>query len=77
MQLFQPLLALIASASDSILAQQLSYAQAELKIMRARLPKRIVVTPEERAILLKHGRRRKPLELRQLFCRIAYRCASA
>jgi putative transposase len=56
MQLFQPLLALIASASDSILAQQLSYAQAELKIMRAHLPKRIVVTPEERAILLKHGR---------------------
>ena len=111
MQLFQPLLALIASASDSILAQQLSYAQAELKIMRARLPKRIVVTPEERAILLKHGRplgkaieviitlvtastfrrwvreadrreahgkpaaktgrRRKPIELRQLVCRIA------
>lgn len=35
MQLFQPLLALIASASGSILAQQLSYAQAELKIMRA------------------------------------------
>jgi putative transposase len=56
MQLFQPLLALIASASDSILAQQLSYAQAEFKIMRARLPKRIVVIPEERAILLKHGR---------------------
>ena len=111
MQLFQPLLALIASASDSILAQQLSYAQAELKIMRARLPKRIVVTPKERAILLKHGRplgraigaiitlvtastfrrwvreadqreargqtasktgrRRKPIELRQLVCRIA------
>ena len=111
MQLFQPLLALIASAFDSILAQQLSYAQAELKIMRARLPKRIVVTPEERAILLKHGRplgkaieaiitlvtastfrrwvreadrreahgkpaaktgrRRKPIELRQLVCRIA------
>lgn len=111
MQLFQPLLALIASASDSVLAQQLSYAQAELKIMRARLPKRIVVTPEERAILLKHGRplgkaieaiitlvsastfrrwvreddrreargkpapktgrRRKPLELRTLVCRIA------
>ena len=111
MQLFQPLLALIASASDSILAQQLSYAQTELKIMRARLPKRIVVTPEERAILLKHGRplgkaietiitvvtastfrrwvreedrreargqpasktgrRRKPIELRQLVCRIA------
>ena len=56
MKLFQPLLALIASATDSVLAKQLSYAQAELKILRARLPKRIVTTPEERAILLKHGR---------------------
>lgn len=58
-KLCQPLLALIASTSDSVLAKQLSYAQAELKILRARLPKRIVATPEERAILLKHAR---PLE---------------
>jgi len=51
-----PLLALIASATDSELARCVEYLKAENKILRARLPKRLTVTKAERGILLKLGR---------------------
>ncbi len=54
--LFHPLLLLIASATDRQLARHVQYLKEENRILRARLPKRIVVTGRERQRLLKFGR---------------------
>jgi putative transposase len=56
MRFFQPLLALLASATDRQLAGYVEYLKAENRILRAKLPKRVAVTPAERAQLVKHGR---------------------
>jgi putative transposase len=56
MRLFQPLLALIAAATDRQLAEYVEYLKAENRVLRARLPKRITVTPQEKAQLVKYGR---------------------
>jgi len=55
-QIFHPLLALIASATDSQLAKYVEYLKHENKILRSRLPKQIHTTPDERATLLKYGK---------------------
>ncbi|MDZ4782053.1 MAG: integrase core domain-containing protein [Planctomycetia bacterium] len=55
---FQPLLLLLAQATDKQLASYLQYLKTENRILRSRLPKRITVTPAERKGLLKVG---KPL----------------
>ena len=55
-KIFHPLLALIASAADSELAKYLEYLKYENKILRARLPKQIHSTAEERQTLLKYGK---------------------
>ena len=47
-----PLLALIASATDSELAKYVEYLKRENEVLRARLPKRIHTTKEERKKLL-------------------------
>lgn len=57
-QIFHPLLALIASATDSELAKYVVYLKEENKILRARIPGQIHTKQEERERLLKHG---KPL----------------
>ncbi|MDC0274079.1 hypothetical protein OAK91_05040 [Planctomycetaceae bacterium] len=57
MQLFHPLLAMIASATDSQLVRQVRYLKEENKILRARIPGQIHTRPEERARLLKFGRK--------------------
>ena len=57
-QLFHPLLALIASASDKALARYVEYLKEENKILRARIPGQIHTKPEERKRLLELG---KPL----------------
>lgn len=53
---YHPLLALIASATESELAKYVEYLKRENEILRSRLPKRIHTTTEERKQLLKVGK---------------------
>jgi putative transposase len=55
-KIFHPLLALIASATDNQLAKYVEYLKHENKILRARLPKQVHTTVEERTTLLKYGK---------------------
>ena len=55
-KIFHPLLALIASATDSELAKYVEYLKHENKILRDRLPKQVHTTTEERQTLLKYGK---------------------
>ncbi len=55
-QIFHPLLALIASASDNQLAKYVEYLKEENKILRARLPSQVHTRREERERLLKFGK---------------------
>ncbi len=55
-KIFHPLLALIASATDNELAKYVEYLKHENKILRARLPKQVHTTEEERSKLLKYGK---------------------
>ena len=50
------LFVLLASLTHQELARQVAYLKKENQILRARLPKRIVTTPEERRTLLKAGK---------------------
>ena len=51
-----PLFVMLASLTHQELARQVAYLKKENQILRARLPKRIVTTPEERRTLLKAGK---------------------
>lgn len=53
-KIFHPLLALIASATDKELAKYVEYLRHENKLLRARLPKQVHTTHEERQTLLKY-----------------------
>lgn len=55
-KVYQRLLLVLAQATEKELAAQVQYLKAENQILRARLPKRILVTPVERRRLLKLGR---------------------
>jgi putative transposase len=46
----------LAAATDRELAHQVQYLKIENKILRAKLPKRIHVTPQERHRLIKYGK---------------------
>lgn len=52
---FHPFLQFLAWICNRQLAEQLRYLKEEIAILRARLPKRITVTPQERLRLLKFG----------------------
>jgi putative transposase len=67
-----PLLLLIARFTDKQLAQLVEYLLAENRCLRSKLPKRIEVTPAERAKLIKLG---KPLgsKLKDIFSIVSYR----
>lgn len=54
-KLFHPLLALIASASDSLLRRQVRYLKEENQILRSRIPGQVHTRREERERLLKFG----------------------
>ena len=56
MRLFQPLLALIATSTEKELAAHVEYLKAENRVLRAKLPNRITVSPAERQQLIKYGR---------------------
>lgn len=51
--ILHPSFALLASVTRQDLARQVAYLKEENRILRARLPKRIVTTPRERTRLLK------------------------
>lgn len=55
-QIFHPLLALIASATDKELAKYVEFLKAENKILRERVPGQIHTKPSERERLLKLGK---------------------
>ncbi len=54
-QLFHPLLTLIATASDSLLTKYVLYLKNENWILRDRIPGELNTKPPERAQLLKYG----------------------
>ena len=55
-QIFHPLLALIASATNNELAKYVEYLKEENKILRARIPGQIHTRTGERERLLKFGK---------------------
>ena len=55
-KIFHPLLAMIASSTNSELAKYVEYLKVENKILRARIPGQIHTKPEERERLLKYGK---------------------
>ena len=55
---FHPLLLVLARATESQLARYVEYLKEENRILRAKLPKRVVCSPGERQRLIKLG---KPL----------------
>ena len=55
---FHSFFQLLATASDKVLARYLQYLKSENQTLRAKLPKRLTITPEERRRLVKFG---KPL----------------
>ena len=54
-KLIHPLLMLIAQATEKELVLYIEYLKAENRILRSKLPKRVTVTPAERARLVKLG----------------------
>jgi len=50
-RVFQSLLAVLAAATDRQLARYMQFLEAENRMLRARLPKRLVVTPQEEVAL--------------------------
>jgi len=59
-RIFHPLFLLLASSTEKELARQNQYLKEENRTLRAKLPKRITVTPEERRRLVKVGKKLGP-----------------
>ena len=55
-EIFHPLLALIASATENQLAKYVEYLKEENKVLRARIPGQVHTKPAERERLLKFGK---------------------
>ncbi|MCR9296461.1 MAG: hypothetical protein NXI32_27435 [bacterium] len=70
-RIFHPLFALLASATRQELARQVAYLKEENRILRARLPERIVATPQEKKRLLRAGRR-LGVQLKELMSFVSY-----
>jgi len=68
---FQSLLAVLAVATERQLARYVQFLEAENRMLRGRLPKRLVITPQERRRLVKLG---KPLglALREMVTIVSY-----
>lgn len=52
---YQSLLTVLAAATQRQLARHVQFVEAENRMLRGRLPKRLVVTPQELRRLLKLG----------------------
>jgi putative transposase len=70
-RILHPILALLASATRQELARQVAYLKEENRILRARLPQRIVATDTEKRRLLKVGRR-LGAQLKELMSFVSY-----
>ena len=70
-RILHPLLALLASATRQDLARQVAYLKEENRILRARLPKRLVATPQEQRRLLRAGRK-LGVQLKELISIVSY-----
>ena len=62
-RLLHPLLLLLARATENELVLYIEYLKAENRILRGKLPKRVNVTPAERAKLVKLGVNQYPAAL--------------
>ena len=71
MNMLHPLFALLASVTKQELARQVAYLKAENRILRARLPQRIVATESERRKLIRAGRKLGS-QLRDLISIVTY-----
>lgn len=56
-RILHPLLALLASATRQELARQVAYLKEENRVLRERLPKRLVGTDKEKRRLIRAGRK--------------------
>ena len=56
-RIFHPLLYMLACATRQELARQVQYLKEENRVLRAKLPKRITVTPTERRRLVRFGKK--------------------
>ncbi len=70
-RIFQSLFVLLASATRQELARQVQFLKTENAILRARLPKRIDVTPKERNRLVRAGGRLASKAIRELVSIVA------
>ena len=70
-RMFQSLLVVLSAATDRQLAKYVQFLKEENRDLRGRLPKRLIVTPQERQRLLKYG---QPLRLavRDLITVVSY-----
>jgi putative transposase len=66
-----PLLSLLASVTRQELARQVAYLKQENRILRARLPERLVATDQEKRRLLRCGRK-LGLQLKELISIVSY-----
>ena len=71
MNLLNPLLAFLASLTQQELARQVVFLKEENRILRSRLPSRVVTTPAEKSRLIKLGRELST-KLRELISLVSY-----
>lgn len=70
-RIIYPLLSLLASATRQDLARQVSYLKEENRLLRARLPKKIVATDKEKRRLLRAGKKLGK-QLKELMSLVSY-----
>ena len=70
-RILHPLLSLLASVTRQELARQVAYLKEENRILRARLPERLVATDREKRRLLRCGRK-LGLQLKELISIVSY-----
>jgi putative transposase len=70
-RILHPLLALLASATRQELARQVAYLKEENRVLRERLPKRLVATDKEKRRLLSAGRK-LGVQLKELTSFVSY-----
>lgn len=70
-RILHPLLALLASVTRQELARQVAYLKEENRILRSRLPERLVATDQEKRRLLRCGRK-LGVQLKELISIVSY-----
>ena len=71
MNLLHPLLVFLASLTQQELARQVVFLREENRILRSRLPSRVIATPAEKSRLIKLGRE-LGVKLRELISIVSY-----